>query len=80
MPPPTALFGEAVLYLNHCGCAGWSAHLLFAKARKTVILTSRPILCFLNIKKFSTEVFMYSIQNTPIVDKHVLHLEMKYFN
>ena len=36
MPPPTALFGEAVLFLNHCGCAGWSAHLLFAKPRKTV--------------------------------------------
>ena len=34
-------------------------------------LTSRPILCFLNIKKFSTQVLMYSIQNTQIVDKHV---------
>ena len=35
-PPPTVLFGEAVLFLNHCGCAGWSAHLLFEKQRKTV--------------------------------------------
>ena len=26
IPPPTALFGEVVLFLNHCGCAGWSAH------------------------------------------------------
>ena len=71
-PPPTVLFGEAVLFLNHCGCAGWSAHLLFAKPRKTV-----AHIMFLNIKKFSTQVLMYSIQNTRIVDKHVLHLEMK---
>ena len=43
IPPLAALFGEAVLFLNHCGCAGWSAPLLFAKPR-----TSWPILCFLN--------------------------------
>ena len=30
VPLPTALFGKAVLFLNHCGCAGWSAPLLFA--------------------------------------------------
>ena len=30
VPPPTALFGEALLFLYHCGCAGWSAPLLFA--------------------------------------------------
>ena len=77
IPPLTALFGEAVLFLNHCRCAGWSAHLLFAKPRKTVFLTSRPVLSFLNIKKFSTQVLMFFIQNTRIVDKHVLHLEMK---
>ena len=40
-------------------------------------LTSRSILCFLNIKKFSTQVLMYSIQNTRIVDVHVLRLEIK---
>ena len=47
------------------------------KTPQDSFLTSRPILCFLNIKKFSTQVLMYSIQNTRIVDKHVLHLEMK---
>ena len=57
IPPPTALFGEAVLFLNHCGCAGWSAHLLLES-----FLTSRPMLCFLNIKKFSTQVLMYSFR------------------
>ena len=30
VPPPTALFGDAVLILNQCGCAGWSAPLSFA--------------------------------------------------
>ena len=47
------------------------------KTPQDSFLTSRPILCFLNIKKFSTQVLMYSIQNTRLVDKHVLHLEMK---
>ena len=47
------------------------------KTPQDSFLTSRPILCFLNIKNFSTQVLMYSIQNTRIVDKHVLHLEMK---
>ena len=28
VPPPMA-FGEAVLFLNHCGCTGWSAPLFF---------------------------------------------------
>ena len=32
------------------------------KTRKTVLLTSRLILCFLNFKKISTQVLMYSIQ------------------
>ena len=72
IPPPTAFFGEAVLFLNHCGCAGWSAHLSFAKPHKTVFSHRGP-----NIKKFSTQVLMYSIQTTRIVDKHVLHLVMK---
>ena len=27
VPPPTALFDEAVLFLNYCGSAGWSAPL-----------------------------------------------------
>ena len=36
IPPLTALFGEAVLFLNHCGCAGWSAPLLFAKPRTSI--------------------------------------------
>ena len=54
VPPPTALLSEAVLFLNHCGCAGWSAPLLFATP-KTVFLTSWPI-CFMNIKKSSTQV------------------------
>ena len=30
VPPPTALFGDAVLFLNQYGCAGWSAPLSFA--------------------------------------------------
>ena len=30
VPPPTALFGDAVLFLNQCGCAGWPAPLSFA--------------------------------------------------
>ena len=47
------------------------------KTPQDSFLTSRPILCFLNNKKFSTQVLMYSIQNTRIVDVHVLHLEMK---
>ena len=28
--PPTALLGDAVLFLNQCGCAGWPAPLSFA--------------------------------------------------
>ena len=47
------------------------------KTPQDSFLISRPIWCFLNIKKSSTQVLMYSIQNTRIVDKHVLHLEMK---
>ena len=46
IPPPTALFGVAVLFLNHCGCAGWSAHLLFAKPRKTVFSHRGPYYVF----------------------------------
>ena len=42
IPSPTALFGEAVLFLNHWGCAGWSAHLLFAKPRMTVFSHRGP--------------------------------------
>ena len=30
VPPPTALLRDAVLFLNQCGCAGWSAPLSFA--------------------------------------------------
>ena len=48
-PPPTALFGEAVLFLNH---------FVVLKPPKTVFLTSWPILFFMNIKKFSTQVLM----------------------
>ena len=41
------------------------------KTPQDSFLTSSPILCFLNIKKLSTQVLMYSIQNTRIVEKHV---------
>ena len=50
IPPPTALFGEAVLFLNHCGCAGWSAHLLFAKPRKTEFSHRGPYYVFWTLR------------------------------
>ena len=34
VPPPTALFGEVMLFLNHCGSADWSAPLLFSNPRR----------------------------------------------
>ena len=39
VPPPTTLFGEAVLFLNHCGCAGWSAPLLFANSQDSFLMS-----------------------------------------
>ena len=66
IPPPTALFGEAVLFLNHCGCAGWSAHLLFAN------FSHIEAHIMFSVLKCSCTQF-----RTQIVDKHVLHSEMK---
>ena len=50
IPPPTAFFGEAVLFLNHCGCAGWSAHLSFAKPHKTVFSHRGPYYVFWTLR------------------------------
>ena len=41
VPPPTALIGESVLFLNHCRCPGWSAPLFFANPRRRLFFSRR---------------------------------------
>ena len=57
VPPPTILFVEAVLFLNHFGCAVWSVPLLFSNPRRQFFQVMAHTF-FIKIKKFSTQVLM----------------------
>ena len=75
--PPTALFGGAVLFLNHCGCAGWSVSLLFANPQDSFSHVVAHMFYEHKEMQYSSAVLRHEIQNIRIVDKHVLHFKIK---
>ena len=50
VPPPTAFFVEAVLFLNHCGCAVWSATLLFSNPQRQFFSRHGSYILLLKLK------------------------------